>query len=86
MGLCPDAPRKAANTPPALRWAGLRIGFEGRGMALVLFYDQMGKSGQHLTSLDHLLNLTSGHKFEMIKFAQFLFWPSDLNPPGLFLR
>lgn len=91
MGLCPDAPRKAANTPPRFRWDRLRIGCEGRGphicrgMALVLFYDQMGKLGRYLTSLDNLLNCTSGRKFEMIKFAQFLFWPRDLKPSRVIL-
>lgn len=80
MGLCPDAPRKAANTPPGFRWDRLR----GPGPRIfaaewLLFYDQMEKSGQYLTSLDNLLNLTSGHKFEMIKFAQFLFWSGDLK-------
>lgn len=59
---------------------GLRPAHICRGMALVLLYDQMGKLGRYLTGPDNLLNCTSGRKFEMTKFAQFLFWPRDLKP------
>lgn len=40
MGLCPDTPRKAVNTPPGFRWAQRGLVARGRGHAY-LFYDQM---------------------------------------------